>query len=115
MTNSGDLVTHGAALSYTPPAGITVLNSTPAAEVFGQRLQWRLGDLPPGTTSVVELNCRASVAASVRSAFLAMPRKLAPQISRVRSPEDAEALLRREVHAALNKLAAADYRPPGAG
>jgi uncharacterized repeat protein (TIGR01451 family) len=71
VSNSGDLVTHGVALSFTPPTGVTVLNSTPAAEVFGQRLQWRLGDLPPGTTSVVELNCRASVAGSVRSSFVA--------------------------------------------
>jgi len=50
----------------------------------------------------------------LRSALLAMPRKLAPQIGRMRSAEDAEALLRREVHTALNKLAVTDYRPPDA-
>jgi uncharacterized repeat protein (TIGR01451 family) len=71
VTNNGDLVTHNVALSYTPPTGVAVLNSTPAAQVFGQRLEWRLGDLPPGTTSVVEINCRASVAGSVRSTFVA--------------------------------------------
>ena len=71
VTNSGDLATHNVALSYTPPTGVSVLNSTPAAQVFGQRLEWRLGDLPPGTTSVVELNCRAAVAGSIRSAFAA--------------------------------------------
>jgi uncharacterized repeat protein (TIGR01451 family) len=71
VTNNGDLATHGVALSYTPPAGITVLNSTPLAQTFGQRLEWRLGDLPPGTTSVVEVNCRAAVAGSVRSNFVA--------------------------------------------
>jgi uncharacterized repeat protein (TIGR01451 family) len=71
VTNSGDLATHNVALSYTPPTGVTVLNSTPAAQVFGQRLEWRLGDLPPGTSQVVELNCRATVAGSIRSAFVA--------------------------------------------
>ena len=69
VTNSGDLTTHNVALSYTPPTGVTVLNSTPAAQLFGQRLEWRLGDLPPGTTSVVEAElpgerCRARFAAA---------------------------------------------------
>src|SRR5207302_648573 len=71
VTNGGDLTTHNVALSYTPPAGVTVLNSNPAAQFFGQRLEWRLGDLPPGTTSVVEVNCRAAIAGSLRSSFVA--------------------------------------------
>jgi uncharacterized repeat protein (TIGR01451 family) len=71
VTNGGDLVTHDAALSYTPPTGVTVLNSTPAGQPFGQRLVWRLGDLPPGTSSVIELNCRAKVPGAVRSSFVA--------------------------------------------
>ena len=77
VTNNGDQVTHNVALSYTPPTGVTVLNSTPAAQVFGQRLEWRLGNLPPGTTSVVEVNCRATVAGSVRSTFLATSTEVA--------------------------------------
>jgi uncharacterized repeat protein (TIGR01451 family) len=71
VTNNGDLMTHNVALSFTPPTGVTVLNSTPIHQTFGQRLEWRIGDLPPGTTSVVEVNCRAAVAGSVRSNFLA--------------------------------------------
>ncbi|HEY2413865.1 MAG TPA: hypothetical protein VGI40_16560 [Pirellulaceae bacterium] len=71
LTNGGDLATHNVTLSYTPPTGVSVLNSTPAAQVFGQRLEWRLGNLPPGSTSVVELNCRAAVAGSIRSSFVA--------------------------------------------
>jgi uncharacterized repeat protein (TIGR01451 family) len=71
VTNNGDLMTHNVALSFTPPTGITVLNSTPIYQTFGQRLEWRIGDLPPGTTSTVEVNCRAAVAGSVRSTFLA--------------------------------------------
>jgi uncharacterized repeat protein (TIGR01451 family) len=71
VTNNGDLATPGVALSYTPPAGVTVLSSTPAAQQFGQRYQWQIGDLPPRTTSVVEVNCRAAVAADIRSCFKA--------------------------------------------
>jgi uncharacterized repeat protein (TIGR01451 family) len=72
VTNGGDLTTHNVGLSYTPPTGITVLNSTPPAQTFGQRLEWRLSDLPPGTTSVIEINARAAVTGSVRSSFVAM-------------------------------------------
>jgi uncharacterized repeat protein (TIGR01451 family) len=71
VTNNGDLLTPGVVLSYSPPAGVTVLNSTPIAQVFGQRYQWTIGDLPARTTNVVELNCRASVAADVHSTFRA--------------------------------------------
>jgi uncharacterized repeat protein (TIGR01451 family) len=71
VTNSGDLPTRGVTLSYTPPTGVTVLNSTPAAQAFGQRLEWRLGDLAARATAAVELNCRAAVAASLRSTFTA--------------------------------------------
>jgi uncharacterized repeat protein (TIGR01451 family) len=76
IINSGDLATHDVGLSYTPPTGVTVLNSTPAAQVFGQRFEWRVGDLPPGTTRVVELNCRASVGGSIRSSFIATGREV---------------------------------------
>jgi uncharacterized repeat protein (TIGR01451 family) len=71
VTNNGDLLTRSVELSFTPPPGVAYLNSTPPAQAFGQRLAWRMGDLPPRTTSVVELNCRASQAGSIRSTFIA--------------------------------------------
>jgi uncharacterized repeat protein (TIGR01451 family) len=71
VVNSGDLVTRGAVLSYTPPPGVAVLNSTPSGQQFGQRYEWRLGDLAPRTAAVVELTCRANVTASIRSCFRA--------------------------------------------
>ena len=71
LTNGGDLPTHNVTLSYTPPTGVSVLNSNPPFQVFGQRLEWRVGNLPPGGTSVVELNCRAAVPGSIRSSFVA--------------------------------------------
>jgi uncharacterized repeat protein (TIGR01451 family) len=72
VTNTGDLITRGVSLSYTPPTGVSLLNSTPAAQNFGQRHEWRLGDLAPRSTKFVEVNCRASVSASVRSCFKAV-------------------------------------------
>jgi uncharacterized repeat protein (TIGR01451 family) len=71
VTNNGDLMTRGVELSFTPPPGVAYLNSTPPAQTFGQRLAWRLGDLPPRMTSVVELNCRAGQPGSIRSTFVA--------------------------------------------
>src|SRR5439155_3117293 len=71
VTNPGDLPTRNVDLNYTPPPGVTVLNSTPPYQIFGQRYQWRLGELPPRTTSVVEINCRAVAAGSIRSTFVA--------------------------------------------
>jgi uncharacterized repeat protein (TIGR01451 family) len=71
VSNSGDQVTRGVTLSFTPPAGVTVLNSTPPGQLFGQRWVWSLGDLAPGTTAVVELNARAAVSGSIRSTFVA--------------------------------------------
>lgn len=95
VTNNGDLVTHNVALSYTPPAGVTLLNSTPAAQVFGQRLEWRLGNLPPRTTSVVELNCRAAVAGSIRSSFVATSTEVPRAEGRVTTDVRASALVVR--------------------
>lgn len=71
VTNSGDLPTRGVTLTYTPPTGVSILNSSPAAQTFGQRYEWRLGDLPARTTAAIELNARAAVAASIRSTFTA--------------------------------------------
>src|SRR5262249_17281272 len=80
---------------YTPPTGVTVLNSTPSAQVFGQRLEWRLGNLPPGSTSVVELNCRAAVTGSVRSSFVATSPEVPRAEGAVRTDVRANALVVR--------------------
>lgn len=71
VTNSGDQPTHNVALSFTPPTGVSILNGTPAPQQFGQRFEWRLGDLPPGTGRTVELNCRATVPGAIHSSFVA--------------------------------------------
>lgn len=69
--NSGDVVARDVKLSFTPPSGVSFLNASPSPGAFGQMLQWRLGDLQPGTATVVDLNCRASLAADIRAKFRA--------------------------------------------
>ena len=59
LANPGDLVTRNATISVPLPPILRFLNSNPAAEVFGARVQWRIGDLGPRDTRVIELNCRA--------------------------------------------------------
>ncbi len=69
--NSGDVAARDVKLSFTPPSGVTFLNATPSPGTFGQMLQWRLGDLQPGTATVIDVNCRASMAADIRAKFRA--------------------------------------------
>lgn len=57
--NPGDLATRNVTVSVPLPPILRFLSSNPAAEVFGARVQWRLGDLGPRDTRVIELSCRA--------------------------------------------------------
>ncbi len=50
ITNSGDMPASDVLLTYNAPPGISILSSNPSGSVFGQRLEWRLGALPPGAT-----------------------------------------------------------------
>jgi uncharacterized repeat protein (TIGR01451 family) len=67
--NSGDVAARDVKLSFTPPSGVTFLNASPSPGAFGQMRQWRLGDLQPGTATVVDINCRSSLAADIRAKF----------------------------------------------
>jgi uncharacterized repeat protein (TIGR01451 family) len=67
--NSGDVAARDVKLSFTPPSGVNFLNATPSPGAFGQMLHWRLGDLQPGTSTVVDLNCRSSIASDIRAKF----------------------------------------------
>ena len=69
--NSGDVAARDVKLSFTPPSGVNFLNASPSPGAFGQMLQWRLGDLQPGTATVVDLNCRSSIASDIRAKFRA--------------------------------------------
>ena len=57
-TNSGDLLTRSVVASVVLPPYLRFVNSNPACERFEPRVQWRLGDLGPRETRVMELTCR---------------------------------------------------------
>lgn len=71
VMNTGDQATQGVVLKFTPPTNVTVLNSSPSAEMFGNRLEWRIGDLQARSRAVVKVNCRAAVDGDLRSTFMA--------------------------------------------
>jgi uncharacterized repeat protein (TIGR01451 family) len=71
VMNTGDQSTPGVVLKFTPPSNVTVLNSSPSAEVFGNRLEWRIGDLQARGKATVKVNCRATVDGDLRSTFMA--------------------------------------------
>jgi uncharacterized repeat protein (TIGR01451 family) len=72
VMNTGDQTASSVVLKFTPPTNVTVLNSSPAAEVFGNRLEWRIGDLAARSRAVVKINCRANVDGELRSTFMAV-------------------------------------------
>ncbi len=71
VANSGDLVARDVKLSFIPPRSVSVLSSVPQASPLGQTLAWRLGDMRPRSTTVVQINCRATMVADIRAAFRA--------------------------------------------
>ena len=71
VTNTGDQPAKGVTLRYEPPAGVALLNSTPEGSPLGQIYKWNLGDIPARAAAVVEVNCRPSRAADIRSTFTA--------------------------------------------
>jgi len=52
-----------------------------------------------------------AILGTLRSALLAAPRRLAPMLARLRTPEEIELALRRETDSVLNRLAKSDWRP----
>jgi uncharacterized repeat protein (TIGR01451 family) len=71
VINSGDMVARGVTLSFVPPRSVSVLSSSPQASPLGQTLTWRLGDMRPHTTTVVQVNCRPTMVADIRAVFRA--------------------------------------------
>lgn len=72
VMNTGDQAASSVVLKFTPPTNVSVLNSSPSAEQFGNRLEWRIGDLAARSRAVVKVNCRANVDGDLRSTFMAI-------------------------------------------
>lgn len=71
VANTGDQPTKGVMVSFTPPPGVSVLNASPSAQPFGQRFEWRVPELQPRQSDIIELNCRAEHDAELRATFVA--------------------------------------------
>jgi uncharacterized repeat protein (TIGR01451 family) len=46
VSNTGDVIAPDVVLAYAIPEGCAVINTNPPAAAFGNRLEWRLGNLP---------------------------------------------------------------------
>ena len=67
--NPGDVTTHAVVLRDTLPPGWRLISSSPPARIFGDRAEWRLGDLAPKTTQVVEVSVRPGTGGNARYRF----------------------------------------------
>jgi uncharacterized repeat protein (TIGR01451 family) len=65
VSNAGDLPAKDVVVRDELPEGLSYLQSNPAAEVDGRRLQWRLGELGPGERRAVGLDARATQVGSL--------------------------------------------------
>jgi len=65
VSNPGDVPAEEVVVVDELPEQLSYLESRPAAEVDGRKLQWRLGRLGPRETRTIELDCRATQAGSV--------------------------------------------------
>jgi uncharacterized repeat protein (TIGR01451 family) len=65
-TNPGEMTTPDVVAHLTLPPGMSFLNSTPPGEIFGNRVQWRLGDLAAKEARVIDVRCRGERAGEVR-------------------------------------------------
>lgn len=59
VANRGEAPSQAMTVGQQLPAGLVYLNSDPPAEVAGDRLTWRLSELPPGGVHRLTVNARA--------------------------------------------------------
>ncbi len=69
--NPGDITSRDVVVRDVLPPSLTFVSSSPSAQVFGNRAEWRLGDLAPKSVQVIEVNTRADAGGAVRYAFQA--------------------------------------------
>ena len=65
VSNPGDLPAEDVVVTNELPEALSYLQSNPAAEVEGQKLLWRLGQLGPGQSRTLELDGRATQVGSL--------------------------------------------------
>lgn len=58
VTNGGDLPAPGVVVTDSLPRELEYVSSSPSAQVFGDRLQWTMGELQPHETRLMEVTVR---------------------------------------------------------
>jgi uncharacterized repeat protein (TIGR01451 family) len=66
VSNPGDMPTRDVTVSDTLPAGLAYIDSNPPGQLFGNRIEWRLGDLPARSARAIDINCRLQRRADAR-------------------------------------------------
>lgn len=66
VSNAGDLPAKDVVVNDRIPAELSYVGSTPSGQIFGDRVEWRLGDLPARSVRTIEIQCRAEQDRQVR-------------------------------------------------
>lgn len=66
ITNPGDITAKDVVVSDTLPPSLTFTGSSPPAQEFGNRREWRLGDIPAKTMRSITLRAMASRGGDIR-------------------------------------------------
>jgi uncharacterized repeat protein (TIGR01451 family) len=66
VTNPGDIATRDVQVQLELPPALKYLNSQPAAEMFGPRIVWRLGELGPKQVVRLDINTQADRSGETR-------------------------------------------------
>jgi uncharacterized repeat protein (TIGR01451 family) len=66
VSNPGDIATRDALVQVDLPQSMKYLNSRPSAQLFGKRLDWRIGELGPRQVQYLEFSCQALTSGEVQ-------------------------------------------------
>lgn len=69
--NPGDIPTRDVVVSSTLPPTLKFVGSVPPAQLFGDRAEWRLGDLPARSMQVLDIQVQADAGGGIRYTFTA--------------------------------------------
>ncbi|HTN76611.1 MAG TPA: hypothetical protein VL096_15230 [Pirellulaceae bacterium] len=71
ITNPGDIASKDVVVSNTLPPGLDFTAANPPPQVFGNRMDWRLGDLPAKATQTITLRTMGTRGGNIRLNVLA--------------------------------------------
>lgn len=66
ISNPGDIAARDVEISDVLPPGLTLTGANPQPQVLGDRLTWRIAELPPHSAQAIDLVCTASGKGDIR-------------------------------------------------